>query len=742
VTDGHINNSFPNHDRLAFKVIETDEQRASLYNHTRQEIIRILMEGYEDYTSEIKREQRVLDDGTRITEEITVETPTRRYWMTVPEILKILREKNPKTNLATTKAYYHLGKLHEQEILEQYPEDSPTKKKRVRGRYFRISAKFFVDVTVEASVGYSGPAVMPEEIGPRFLKFAENVRETGAAASFDYQVNLDGVLLWLSMTMSLHRDKMNLVAVVRDITTHRSLEQQLARTESDLGRLIGESFQGYAVIQNGRLVLFNPAYSKTVGRSKRELEQMSTEEVWSLIHPDDRENLQQRNNQMSQGIKELPRIRFRYIRPDGTIRWVEAFGRLTEHLGKPALLTLEIDITDRLEAELELQKNEQRNRMIASAMSDLVLTFDAKDRYNEYFGDSSLLLCPWDEMKGKKQKDFLPKDITDKYNKIITEVRENGESVVYEFELELHGTKRWLQSTVILHEDKEKIVIALKDVSERKSVEVSLRRSEKRFRNLFENAQVGIFHASIDNGKILRINETGAKMFGYDSIDDALANFITSYHYVNPDTRASLLKEMKEKGVSSSGPTLMTKKDGSQIVVEFYSRIYPDEGYNEAVAIDITEKYQTEQNLRESEQRYRKLVEHIPEMEKTGVALEISKENYSILFNSISDSIILLENNKIVKANSPTTELIGYERRDILGKTIWGLSPRRQPNKQLSKGLFLEKIKQSLEGNPQSFLWMYRNADGENIDADVTITSLKNEGTELIQVLSHPRNIK
>ena len=43
--------SIPDHERLAFKVIETPEQRASLYDPVRREILRVLTEGYDDYTS-------------------------------------------------------------------------------------------------------------------------------------------------------------------------------------------------------------------------------------------------------------------------------------------------------------------------------------------------------------------------------------------------------------------------------------------------------------------------------------------------------------------------------------------------------------------------------------------------------------------------------------------------------------------------------------------------------------------
>ena len=69
--------------------------------------------------------------------------------------------------------------------------------------------------------------------------------------------------------------------------------------------------------------------------------------------------------------------------------------------GKPIGFIVQMqDITERKEAEFELQKSEQRNQMIVDAMSDLVLVFDSERRYCEYYGDASLLVRSWDEMVG------------------------------------------------------------------------------------------------------------------------------------------------------------------------------------------------------------------------------------------------------------------------------------------------------------------------------------------------------
>jgi PAS domain S-box-containing protein len=715
MTKKHNNNSLPKHDQLPFKVIETDEQRMSLYDPVRQEILRVLTRGIEDYSSETRREQKVLDDGTRITEEVRVEKPIRRYWMTVPEILETLREKNPDFKLATTKAYYHLGKLHEQDFIEQYPEDKDAREKRVRGRYFRTSARFFVEVTVEASVGYSGSDVMPDEIGPQFLELAENVRETGATTSLDYQANLDGILLWLSMTMSLHRDKMNIIAVVRDITSNRSLEERLAKTESDLGRLIEESFQGYAVFQNDLLVLFNPAYSRTVGRSKQELENLTIDEMWTLIHPDDRKALQKRNLQIEQGVEELPRIRFRYLRPDGSVRWVESFGRMTEHKGKRALLTLEIDITDRIKAEIELQENEQRNRIVASAMSDLVVVYDANDRYEEYFGDASLLIQSWEKLRGEKRKKFIPHEIEQEYEDRVKTVRETGESVVFEYPSTIQGVKKWLHETILLHEDNERIVTAAKDITIAKNALENLKQSYELAQMYLDLAGVMIIALDSD-GDIAMINQRGLEVLGYEKSELVGSNWFMK-----------VLHEEDRKEIESSFRKLMNgdidlverninrvlTKDGDIRSIEWQSRIITD-NQGEIIGTlssgeDITEHIQNDVSK-----------EHDSDLKEC-------LKKYAFLLNSVSDPIIFVEDIKIVEATTSVVELFGYERNGLLGKTIWGISPRGQPGKQLSKAKFLEKLNLALDGSTQPFLWRFRNVDGQDFDAVVTIGIFENE---------------
>ncbi len=607
----------PENERHNFKVLETPDQRASLYDPVRQEILRVLIEGCEDYTTAVKIEQRTLDDGTRITEEVKVEKPIRRYWLTVPEILDTLCTNNPSLALATTKAYYHLGKLHEQGLLDQFPKKASGKKKRVRGRHYRLSAKFFVDVTVEASVGYSGTAVMPEEIGPRFSELAESVRQSGVAASMEYQVNLDGILLWVSLTMSRHNDGMNIIAVVRDITTHQTLEERLEKSEVEFGRVLEDSFQGYAIYQDGLPVFINPAYTKTVGRTQSELSLLTHEEVRNMIHPEDRHILEERNKQIGLGADRFPRQRFRYLRPDGSIRWVESFARKTEHLGRPALLSLEIDITEQQIAEESLMRSERRFREIFDSSPGAIGRCDLEGRFvemNQAYLDLFGIRDIEDGAGYRLPNDpHIPQWAMDK----VSQGQSATIDLTYDFDIirkrNLYKTLKNaavdLVVTIVplnLPQDDPEAgnLVLVQDITERLIAEEALRDSEERYRAFFEQAADSILVIDPLTMTIIDFNKNAHESLGYTKEEFGKLHIWEIDAFEDKAKVEALIMEIAEKGSLVFEKKHKTKS-GEVIDVRISSIIVSirDRLTNQWIITDISEERRAQEELVVSEKR-------------------------------------------------------------------------------------------------------------------------------------------
>jgi PAS domain S-box-containing protein len=497
--------------RRDFLVLETHDQKESLYHPIRLEILRALNQGFEAFETEAKKTEKQLDNGTVITEEVTIRKPYRRQWMSVHEILSSIRENRPKLKISNFNCYYHLRKLYEQGLVEQYPppkEGEGGSAKRVRGMFFRTTARFFVPTTFEISPDVAERDVLPPEVTEKAVELAQQVKETGRADAYEYKLRIGKSDYWFSVTMSLHDDGESIVSVVRDITAQKNMQEELNksrerldlalrgadlapwdwdhitdrmtfsdkyaemlgytlkelnsfsnrwedlihpddlplvqsrweehlenktsmfssehrmmtkhkhfiwvldrgrvvergkdgtplrsagtlldvtheklmlealdRSEERYRRLFDESIQGIAVFLGGKIVLANNAYAKTVGRPIGELLAMSPDETWKLIHPDDRKELEERNRKMAAGKQSLPRARFRYIRPNGDVRWVDSYVNVVEHDDQQAMQVLEVDITEQYIAENALRESEKRFRGIFEVSPIGIILFDTK----------------------------------------------------------------------------------------------------------------------------------------------------------------------------------------------------------------------------------------------------------------------------------------------------------------------------------------------------------------------------
>ncbi|MFX1484104.1 MAG: PAS domain S-box protein [Promethearchaeota archaeon] len=503
----------PETERRDFLVLETRDQKESLYHPIRLEILRALDQGVEDFKTEMKTNERRLDDGTTIKEEVTIRTPSRRLWMSVPEVLANIKENKPKLKISNFNCYYHLRKLLEQGLVEQYPPPKKGSKggsKRVRGMYFRTTAKFFVPTTFEISPDLAERDVLPPEVTEKAVELAQQVKETGRADAYEYQLKIGGSTYWFSVTMSLHDDGESIVSVVRDITSRKHTEEELKRSQerlelalrgADLApwdwyhktgtltfseryaemlgytldelnkfsnnyealvypddldlvlskwdnhlenrtpmyssehrmvgkdgrvvwvldrgrvveraedgtpirsagtlldvtheklmlealdrseeryrRLFEESLQGIVILIKGKIVFANQAYAEMVGRSIGQLLKMSAEETWDMIHPDDRGELKKRDQRIASGEDRLPRVRFRYVRPDGEVRWVDSYARAVEHDGQRALQALEVDITEQHMTENALKESEKIFRDIFEFSPIGIILYDTDGR--------------------------------------------------------------------------------------------------------------------------------------------------------------------------------------------------------------------------------------------------------------------------------------------------------------------------------------------------------------------------
>ncbi len=147
--------------------------------------------------------------------------------------------------------------------------------------------------------------------------------------------------------------------------------------------------------------------------------------------------------------------------------------------------------------------------------------------------------------------------------------------------------------------------------SERKFAEEALRESEEKYRSIFENAVEGIYRSSLD-GTYIDLNPAFARIFGYDSPEE-LKNAITDIDrqiYVDPEKRDECNRIVQEQGEAIFEIQVYRKGGGTAWISNSVRAIRDSDGNVtrfEGVVEDITERKRMEEELRQSEEKYRSL---------------------------------------------------------------------------------------------------------------------------------------
>ena len=137
-----------------------------------------------------------------------------------------------------------------------------------------------------------------------------------------------------------------------------------------------------------------------------------------------------------------------------------------------------------------------------------------------------------------------------------------------------------------------------------------IKKGEKKYRGIFENAVEGIFQVS-NEGKIISINPSFARTLGYESREDMTKSIETVQRdlYVEPSQRKEFSRLLKENNAVNGFEVEFYRKDRSRIWVSMHARpVYGKTGklkYVEGIITDITEQHRVREALQESEKHLR-----------------------------------------------------------------------------------------------------------------------------------------
>ncbi len=413
-----------------------------------------------------------------------------------------------------------------------------------------------------------------------------------------------------------------LQAVVRDITGRKQAENMIRESESKYHALVDHIGEGIAVVDDQeRFTFVNPAACDIFGVPEDILLGKSIEQ---FVTNDTFEKILVQTALRRKGMKTSYELDI--IRPDNEYRYLLATvtPRTDEQGGFVGSFAILLDITDRKKVQEALRKTEDRYKQITDHMLDMVSRLDENGNLT-YISPSHRHILGYrpEDMIGRSYLEFIHPDDGDRFLNAIHAHIKNHKTVKLEFRFQhIDGHYMWLEAVgnPLISSDLTVTgsVFATRDITQRKSMEEALRESRQMLQLVLDTIPVGVFWKNKEL-TYLGCNRKFAEDYRRSNPLEIMGK--TDFD-ICPSESDALHFQASDRAVMESGqPRLnyeelhITRDDKRQWVRT--SKIPLRNLSKDIIGVmgvyeDITEQKEAELFLRESEEKYRRLVELSP----------------------------------------------------------------------------------------------------------------------------------
>ena len=248
---------------------------------------------------------------------------------------------------------------------------------------------------------------------------------------------------------------------------------------------------------------------------------------------------------------------------------------------------------------------------------------------------------------------------------------------------------------------------------QRKQAELELRRSEEKFKMLFELSPLGV--SRVDwQGRFLHVNRAFARTVGY-TVAELLG---MTYWDITPRRferdELAVLEAVRQHGIYGPFEKQYIHRDGHLVPIVLHAVLVRAPDGDEqlwGITEDVTERRRAEEALRDSE------------------------KNFRALFESSSQGVMLNDEHRFLDANEAAARIFGYTREQIVGLHPDQLAPEFQPDGESSSRASRRHIATCLREGQCRFEWVSRRADGSDVPLDIVLTSIQIDGRPIIQAM-------
>lgn len=527
--------------------------------------------------------------------------------------------------------------------------------KLINGEYLLVNKQFetLFRISKDDIKGKTDHDFLPKEIADSYRNTDLEVLKAGKELKVEEIIKDEhGDQTYLAVKFPLY-DIMGRIYAVGAISTNIS-ERKSAEDSLKIGdKFFKMSLEILVIASNDSFVKVNPALSKTLGYSDKELLEKP---FITFIHPDDVEITQNEIKKLESGVSTI-NFENRWVCKDGSIIWLSWIATIDVN---NLLYAITHDITERrakeeqihqlninLENNLRLVKgNEEKFRVIFEGAPDSVITINDDGIITGWNSQA-------EQMFGYQKSEVIGKTLTENiiperyrvdHTKGMKHFLETGEGPVLNKSIEIFALKKdqtefpiELKISSSLEADNKYVFIAfIRDITHRKKIEDELKIAEKFFNTSFDILFVA------KGRKFIKINPGFTKSIGYNMEDLEDKTFLDVLHQDDRQIALDRIAAMMQGSPKSTYIYRVLCKDGTYKLIEVLSSVDTLLGTIYSVGRDVTEKVKAEESLKIADMSF--------------------------------DMMVVGKGEFFIKVNSAFTRILGYDQKEMSDKPFLSFS--------------------------------------------------------------------
>ena len=445
--------------------------------------------------------------------------------------------------------------------------------------------------------------------------------------------------------------------MIRHAVSQRMAGEEIQRRQARLDSIFRASPVGIGVVRDRVLLEVNQRICDMTGYTEAELVGTGAR----ILYPTDED------------FQYVGREKYRQIEETGTgtveTRWQRKDGAVMDILlssapiraGDPSaeITFTALDITGRKQGEQAVRESEALYRTLTETSPDMVylISTDGTIRYVNSVAAAQFLTTP-SRIAGRRLEEVFDPSTAARHRKAMEAVISSGAMIRRELYEEFPAGGAWVGVRLSPVRDAAGRITAVlglsHDITDWKGAEAQLKEAEERHRRLLEHSFDGVVIHS--GGKIRYANPPAAAMLGAETPEQMQGMEVLDF--VHPSSRAAVTNRIRRMSEEEDLVVPLMEEqflalDGRVIDVEVIATSFTYRG-SPAVQVvfrDITGRKQADKALRESEERFRTLVEESP----LGMHMYRLEPDGSLVFTG---------------ANPAADGILGIDNRQFVGKTI------------------------------------------------------------------------